>query len=262
MQAAYAEDGRFLGADVLELVEEARGRQFVQKLQGHVVLDKLFRGWADAEVIALLEAHGAQTARGILHEAQGVQNPDHAVPDVLLAAEEVDDLAHGLAVEPYGQGVDGEVAAVEIHLDAGVLHRGQGRRRLIVLEAGRGHVHTLLLSAGSGEDDHAGEEFFVHAHAAAEDAGEGPGEADAVAFHHKVDVVVGRFQKQVAHEAAHDVDRRLPAAAESSCLFQNVEDVLRQAVAHGPAHVPGLRRAVCRVHAAGFLGEDIDEVRA
>ena len=74
LQAIDGRQGPLLAADMLEFVEDARRGELVQKAHGKGVAHKLFRGRPEAEVVALLEAHGPQDTGRILHEAQGVEH--------------------------------------------------------------------------------------------------------------------------------------------------------------------------------------------
>ena len=69
------------------------------------------------EAIPLFKAYRTQTARGVFHETQGVQHAQHAFLDVPLPAEKVHQLPVGRAVQTDGQGIDGEVAPEQVHLD-------------------------------------------------------------------------------------------------------------------------------------------------
>ena len=66
-----------------------------------------------------------------------------------------------------------------------------------------------------GVDDHGGEEGAVLAHAAAQRLGEPRGEVEAVPLHDQVEVAVLALQQEVAHEAAHEVDRDCRASRET-----------------------------------------------
>ena len=262
-QVAHAHQG-FRGRAVFgqqpQFVTDARPREPLEDVQAHGVLDEAFGLAADPELETLLEADGADDARRVLHEGQGVQHADDAVLDVLLAAEEVHEAAKGGRAEVDGQGIDGEVPAVEVHLERREFHDGQGGRVFIVFEPGRGHVDLL----SRGQDEHGRAEFEVGPHAGVQPLAQGVGKGHAVALHHQVDVVVGDAQEHVAHEAAHGVDFHARLLARPAGQLQEGEDVAGQAFVHEMADVLflALFREQGLGDARGFLDHEVDEVRA
>ena len=76
--------------------------------------------------------------------------------DIPLGPEEIQQGAELPGVELQRQGVDGEVPAVEVHLDGAVFHDGQRPRGLVIFGAGGGHVDFEAV----GENDHRGLEFL------------------------------------------------------------------------------------------------------
>ncbi len=90
----------------------------------------------DLEAIALLIANSAQHARGIVHKRERVQHAHDAALKVGQAAPVIVQFAVMVAIQAQGQGVDGEIAAVQIELDAAALNRWQGGRVFIKLGAG------------------------------------------------------------------------------------------------------------------------------
>ncbi len=117
IEAAQAGFGFVLAEDEIEFVQDARARQLFHQVQGKGVFDEFFPLHADVETVTLLEAHGPDDARGVFHEAQGMDDADGFTLDVALSAEEVHEAPELRLVESQGHGVDGEVAAEEVHLD-------------------------------------------------------------------------------------------------------------------------------------------------
>ena len=262
LQAIDGRQGPLLTADMLEFVEDARRGELVQKAHGKGVAHKLFRGRPEAEVVALLEAHGPQDTGRILHEAQGVEHAYDPVLQIALAAKKVHHLAHGLAVQPYSQGVDGKVPAVEVHLDAAVLDSGHGSRGLVVFEPGRSHVHALFPALFVRVEHNTREKLLVFAHPAVQTLGKGSRKAKAVALDNKVYVLVRGLEHEVANKAPHHIHRCGKLAPELGSKGQKMQDVGWQLVAQGLAHIPTLGLALLvLVHAARLCSEDADEIR-
>ena len=167
---------------------DARARQVMNEVQiVYGVAHEAFALGAHAESVALLEAHGPEHARGVFHEAQGVQGADALVADVFLTVEEVHELTEHLRIEAHRHGVDGKVAAIEVHLDGAAFHLRQGSGFGIEFEARGGDVHLDFRGVGKvraamplhvgaeafgGKHEHGGHEFAVLAHAALEPYGQ------------------------------------------------------------------------------------------
>ena len=82
----------------------------------------------DLEAKSLLKPYGAQHAGGVIHKGQGMQNAHQPAFQVVQAAPMVVEVTVMGAVKAQGQGVDGEIAAVQVQLDAAALHSRQGSR--------------------------------------------------------------------------------------------------------------------------------------
>ncbi len=88
----------------------------VEDLEADGITDELFGIFAEMKAVALFKTHSSQTACGVLHKAQGVQNTNKPVFDIALAAEEIDQMV-GILVQAHGERIDGEIAAGEIHFE-------------------------------------------------------------------------------------------------------------------------------------------------
>ena len=259
------ETGRGIGfrAHVAVFMVNARTAQLVQQIERQHVLDEPFRRRVKMEAVTLLEAHGPQAARGILHKAQGMQHANDAVLDVPLPAEKIHHLSIRRTVQPDGEGIDGEIPSEQIHLDGGEFHRGQGRRIFVVFQTGRSHVDAQLLAVRPGVDDHRSHELLVLAHPPVKGLGQGLGQLDAVALHHEVNILVVAVQQDVAHKAAHHIDGQGQLAPQIARQLENGAGMGREAVAHDLGHVARLDGGgVIFLELHGFIGKDIDEVGA
>jgi hypothetical protein len=90
-----------------------------------------------------------------------------------LGPEKIQQGAELPGVELQRQGVDGEVPAVEVHLDGAVFHDGQRPRGLVIFGAGGGHVDLKAV----GENDHRGLEFLEFPGPGPEPGRKAPGES-------------------------------------------------------------------------------------
>ena len=154
------------------------------------------------EAVAVLVAHRPEDPGGVFDEAQVVEHPDDAVPQVAEPAEEVDHRAEVLPAQGDGHGVDGEVPAEEVLADGGVLHPRQCGRMVVELGTGGGDIHVEGLPAGShprrrlAEDlrrqkHDRGLELPVRPHPAPQFGRQAGGELDAVSFDGDIHVDVG-----------------------------------------------------------------------
>ncbi len=103
----------------------------------------------------------------------------------------------------------------------------------------------------------------MFAHPTAKFGGKRPGKAYAVAFDHKVYILVGAANQQVAHKAAHGVDGQLELSAQIAREFKNAAGFGQKPAIHQLAHIawPGiLFLQIFKL--AGAAGKDIDKVRA
>ena len=141
------------------------------------VLEQVVGQLADGETVALFEPDRPEAAGGVLHEGEGVEHPQGLFLEVPLAPEVVDQNAEVGLVQLQGQGVDGEVPAVQVQLQGRGLHDGQGRRGLVMLQPGRGHVDLEPV----GQDHHRGPELLVIPHPGPVALSELLGEPDPVA---------------------------------------------------------------------------------
>ena len=179
--------------------------QPVEELHVHRALDQVLGMLAQAEIEPLFEPDGAQHPRRVFHEREAVQDPDRPVLDVAQAAEEIEQFPVPLPVQAHGKRIDREVAAVEVFLDRGQLDGGQGGRRLVVFQPGRGDIDL----EPARQHDHRGPELQMRLHAAAGLLDEHPGERDPVALDHDIDIEVRHMQEQVPDDAADEVDREI-----------------------------------------------------
>src|SRR5690606_25125365 len=87
------------------------------------------------KVKTLFIAHSAQDARGVIYKAQAVEDANDSLLEVVDAAPEIEQFSPAIWVEAERQGVDGEITAVEVELDAAVLDRGEDAGRRVKLRA-------------------------------------------------------------------------------------------------------------------------------
>ena len=187
-----------------------------------------------------------------------MQHLDAPLLEVVLAVEVVDQGGEPLRVEVHGHGVDGEVAAVQVELDRAVLHGRQGRRVLVVLEPGSGHVDPGVV----GEDHRGGAELLVGVHRAVALFGQEFGEADAVALDDHVDVGVRHVQEQVADETAGHVGVIVQSGRGLADLAQQDDGRPRQHLSHDVGQVAGAlhrRSFVAAQHIAAQGGRVVDQ---
>ena len=115
------------------------------------------------EAVAVLVAQRAEEPGRVVDEGEVVEDPQDAGLQVAKAAEEVDQAPEVLALERDREGVDREVAPVEVLPDRGLLDRGQGARVVVELGAGGGDVDPAPVV-----DDDRRAELVVRDDAAAE----------------------------------------------------------------------------------------------
>ena len=150
--------------------------------------------------------------------------------DVAQAVEKVDQLAEAGRVELHRQGVDGEVAAVQVQLEAGELHHRQGGRGVVVFQAGGGHVQA---EPACLEDDVGGAELLVGAHLHLRvQLPKAAGKGDAVALHHHVQIQVFPPEEQIAHRSAHQIGLEAQLSGRLAHLLEDGHDPPGQALAH------------------------------
>ncbi len=165
--------------------------------------DQISRIGGDGEVEPSGIAHGADGAGRVIDERQRMQDPDIAPLEILPAAEKVDELAVPLTVESDGEGVDGEVAPVEVLADERVLHLRQRGRGSVELGPSRSHVDPVAIRKG----DHRSEERLMRVAAAADVGRQRIREIDPRTLHDEVDVLVGSSQEEISDHAANQIDR-------------------------------------------------------
>ena len=98
------------------VMPDSRSGKFLEDAQAHGIFDQALGLSAYLELETLLEADGADDARRVLHKGQGVQDADDPVLDVLLASEKIHHTSEVGRAEVDGQGIDGKIAPVEVHL--------------------------------------------------------------------------------------------------------------------------------------------------
>ncbi len=108
--------------------------------QGEGVLEQVQRARFDMEFEALLIADSSQNPRRVVDETETVENADATSVQVVESAVEVEQFAPIVGIEADGEGVDGEVAPMQIELDAAALHGGQHSWRRVELSSGRHEV--------------------------------------------------------------------------------------------------------------------------
>jgi hypothetical protein len=223
-----------------QLIPHARPGQVAHQPHLHTASGQLEGEAVHVEPVAVLVADGAEDARGVLDEGQVVQHPHDAAAEVALAAVGVEQQTELGWEQRHGHGVDGEVPAVQVLADRGVLDRGQGGRVLVVLGAGAGHVDAQV--AGQ---HHRGVELLVRVHAAVQRSRKALGEGDAVALVGEIDVEAGLLKEQVAHGAAHEVEARV-VGGRSGGGPQALQ------TGHGPQPVAQVGRALWRCTGRGI----------
>jgi hypothetical protein len=100
------------------------------------------------ETQALFEPNRAEHPRGIVDEADRVQDAYQPLTQVSSASPRVEQLAEMASVEAEGEGVDGEVAAMQIELDAAAGDGGQGRRVSVELRTSGYEIKTRRKGPG------------------------------------------------------------------------------------------------------------------
>ena len=118
-----------------------------------------------------------------------MKHPNDFFFDVLLAIEIVNQGAVIPLVQFYSQGVDGEVPSVKIHFEGTHFHLGGRCRRVVGLNAGRGHIHLKAV----GKNENHGSEFLMASHFHFVVFGKFLGEVDAVALNHNVHIKILSF---------------------------------------------------------------------
>jgi len=239
-QAAQAALRLGLGQDQLQLVTDALGTDALQQVQA--AADEFLGARLDVKLEALFEPRRAQDARGVFDEAQAVQHPDDALIQVAAAAIGIQQLAPPVGREPNRQGVDGEVTAMQVLLDAGTFDRRQGRRMLVEFGAGRDEIKrlrqvafrllALCLLAGLRQNPLGRAEAPMAAHAAARALGQQLRQTNCIALHDQIDIEVGLAQEQVTHEAADHIKGVAQITGHSADLVQQVQQRRGQRARH------------------------------
>ena len=153
----------------------------------------------NTEAKPFLVADGAKNPGWIVHKAVGVERANEAAAQVLDAAVEVEDLRAAVC-QGQGQGVDGEVAAVEVVCDAPWRYVGESRGMGIGLPPGGDHVDAYALQRYRG-----GAEPGVDNDLTAKLNGHFPSHLGTVALDHEVQIADRPAQEDVANGAAHEV---------------------------------------------------------
>ena len=168
-----------------------------------------------------------------------MENANNTSLQVAAAAIEVKELAKILAIQTHGQGVDGEVPAMEIELDRARLNIGQNRRPLIEFLAGADKVDLLgcvnlasVALCGNrrmvmpwrlkvdkscldclidlwAECPLRRTKPIVAVDVAPKTPAQSRGQSNRVAFDHDVDVGRTLAQEQVSHQTTDEVDGHL-----------------------------------------------------
>ena len=133
-----------------------------------------------------------------------MKDPDPPCAEIGQAARRVHQPAPVGAVEPDGEGVQGEVAAREILRERGGLDAGQGARRAVGFTARGREIHP----ASVREEDRGGEEDGVLERPSSETLGERSGERGGTPFDDEIEVraLVGASEQEVPDQAAHGGD--------------------------------------------------------
>ena len=175
--------------------------------------EKALRELAHPEVKALLEAQRAERTRRILHEGKAVQHPEVPLPHIALAAEKIEKLTKAARGEVDGEGVDGEVAPIEIAPEGAAANGRKRARVLVALLARAGHVDVIGLPPAwkiraAREKNARSAEHLVGPCAPAKIRRQAPRQRDAVPLDHDIDVVVRYAEQKIPHEPTHHEGRR------------------------------------------------------
>ena len=132
-----------------------------------------------------------------------MEHPQHALLQIVDAAEGVAHVAEVVAAQADGDRVDGEVPPAQVLLQGRGLHLRQRARLGVGLPARGGQVEAQAVPGG----DRGGAEALVPDSAAVEHVGQLLGRADRVALDGQVQVEDLLVEQEVAHRAPHEVDR-------------------------------------------------------
>ena len=102
----------------------------------------------EAEPVARLVGDAAEDARRVVDERRVVHHADRTAGEVGATAVRIEEGAEIVGAERHSHRVDGEVAAVEVVRQLGMLNGRQGARSVIRLAAGRDDVDVLVASVG------------------------------------------------------------------------------------------------------------------
>src|SRR3990172_2973086 len=237
--------------DKVEFVADAVAADAFEEGQG--VGDEFSGAAFDAEAEALFEADGAQYAGGVVHKTDRVKGADESVAQVALAAPEVEHVAESAAVEAEGEGVDGEVAAVQVEFDAGVFNFGQGRGLGVEFGAGRDEVEMGEGSVGR-QFPLGRAETLMSDDPATEGGGATAGEGGGVAFDDEIKIGGGQAEEEIADKAADDEERDV----EFCRCFRDVAQEVELIGGEGGGELIG--EVAAQAGGPGRGGESLEEV--
>ena len=235
--------------DELKLVADAPACDAPQQRQR--LGDERLAARIEVESQPRFEAGRAQDAGGIFHKAHAVQHANDAIPQVGAPAEEVEGLPPMRGTEPDRQGVDGEIAAVEILFDGAPLHGGErggvgvefGPRRHEINERRQSLASFFRQIWGDGAPDFGieqplgGAKPAVLADFAAELVDERAAQRDGVAFDHQIYIENRLVEQQVAHDAAHEVEVFRAGGGPFTDLADEAEQRRGECALHSPDDV-------------------------
>ena len=139
----HGQHGRrfWLRKDQVKFMPQARSADL--RKEGQAGFQQAERARLNREAEAYGKPHGAQHAGGIVHKRQGMQYPDAVLLQVCKATPKVKQLAVVAAIQSERQGIDGEIAPMQIHFDAALFHGGQRSRLLVEFRAGGNQVQVV-----------------------------------------------------------------------------------------------------------------------
>ena len=114
------------------------GRELFEHWPGFV--HQLAGACFDFEAITLLVPDGTQHAGGIVHKRKRMQHAQDTAFEIGQAPPIIVEFAIVTAIQPQRQGVDGEIAAVQVELDAATFDGRQRSGMFVKLGTGRDQV--------------------------------------------------------------------------------------------------------------------------
>ena len=130
-----------------------------------------------------------------------MKNPDGFSLYVFMGRKEIYEGSEIIGIQPYGQGVDGEIPAKQVQFYTAHFHSWKGCREFIILHPGRGYIDLESVF----KDDDRCSEFSMRVKPGSVKTRELFCEFNTFAFDDDIDVLVSAIKKKVSYEAPDHV---------------------------------------------------------